>query len=93
MPTRKVSFKGKKKQAKRMSADEWKEYRDEQKQRRQERLPVRQREIEKLSELGYSVVKLTEYQFRVNGAIDLYPIHRRYHILKSGSRGTYKIGP
>jgi hypothetical protein len=66
------------------------DYRDAQQQRRRERLPIRQQEIESLT--GVEVKKLNEYQFRVNGKIDLYPIHHRYHILKSGKRGSYKPG-
>lgn len=63
-------------------------YKDDQKERRAVRLPVRQEEIEGLD--GYEVKKLTAYQFRVNGVLDLYPIHKRWHNIKTGKRGNYK---
>ncbi len=71
-----------------MDAEDFKEYREAQQLRRKERLPVRQQEIEALSELGYEVKRLTDYQYRINGFIDLYPIHNRWHNLKTGKRGS-----
>ena len=68
----------------------WAAYRKDQKARRAARLPACQREILDLREQGRVVKRLTAYQFRVDGAIDLYPIHRRFHVLKTGKRGTYK---
>lgn len=70
-----------------MDADDMKEYREAQQKRRAERLPVRQAEIEALAEAGYAVKKLTDYQYRINDTYDLYPIHNRWHHLKSGKRG------
>lgn len=69
---------------------DWTQYREDQKERRQTRLPIRQQEIEELAELGYSIEKKTEYQYRVNGVIDLYPIHNRWHNIKTGKRGGAK---
>ncbi len=70
-----------------MDADDMKQYREDQQKRRATRLPIRQKEIESLSELGYDVKKLTDWQYRVNNLYDLYPIHNRWHHLKSGKRG------
>lgn len=70
----------------------WREYRRAQQQRRADRLPIRSAEIEDLSRPGYKVRKLTDYQFRVNGVLDLFPIHRRYHNIKTGRRGGYRGG-
>lgn len=72
-----------------MDAEDYKQYRENQKQRRAERLPIRQAEIRSLSD-RYKVQELTPYQFRIDGKIDLYPIHNRYHILSSNKRGGYK---
>lgn len=66
------------------------EHRKAQKERRAERLPGRQGEILALPEHGFTVTELTPYQFRVNGQIDLYPIHRRYHDVKKNKRGNYR---
>ena len=67
--------------------EDWQQYKEEQKERRQKRLPIRQKEIEDLVKLGYNVKKLTEYQYRVNDTFDLYPIHNRWHNLKNNKRG------
>lgn len=73
-----------------MSENDWSQYKDEQKERRQERLPVRQKEIEDLALIGYEVKKITEYQYRINNTYDLYPIHNRWHHLKTNKRGGAK---
>ncbi len=69
------------------TSEDWSQYREEQKKRRADRLPIRIAEIMELE----NVVKLTEYQYRVNGWIDLYPTHRRYHVLHNNKRGNYYI--
>lgn len=68
----------------------WREYKDQQKQRRAERLPARTDEINRLAEKGFDLKWLTTFQCRVNGVIDLYPIHNRYHFIKTGKRGSYQ---
>lgn len=69
------------------NSEDWRDYRESQKKRRKERLPIRVAEI---MSLPFKVQKLTEYQFRVEDKVDLFPVHRRYHILKTGKRGDYK---
>ena len=68
----------------------WRDYREEQKTRRLERLPKRTEEILSLSKLGFKVEQKTEYQFRINDRLDLYPIHNRYHDIEKNRRGGYK---
>jgi hypothetical protein len=70
-------------------SDDMKEYKEAQQKRRAERLPVRQQEIEELTPY-YNVAKLTDYQYRINGILDLFPIHRRFHNIKTNKRGNYK---
>jgi hypothetical protein len=72
------------------SGEVWREYRREQQQRRTDRLGPRSDEIRALAGQGFTVREMTAYQFRVDGALDLYPIHRRYHLIKSGKRGGYR---
>lgn len=67
----------------------WRGFRQEQQARRAARLPARTADIMALEDHGFIVVRVTEFQFRVNGQIDLYPTHRRYHVLKTGKRGDY----
>jgi hypothetical protein len=65
-------------------------HREAQKARRTERLPLRQREILALESRGYRVEQLTLYHFRINDCLDIYPIHFRYHDIKTGRRGTIR---
>lgn len=73
-----------------MSADDFSEYREAQRIRRAERLPIRTAQILALRSYGYKIVELTPYQFRVNDAVDLYPIHNNYHVIRSGKRGSVR---
>lgn len=72
------------------TSEDWREYRRAQQQRRQERHGPRRADILALRGKGFDVVALTDFQFRVDGALDLYPIHRRYHHLPTKQRGDYK---
>lgn len=71
-------------------SEDMKQYREAQQKRRSERLPIRQEEINALSPL-YNIRKITEYQFRINGVLDLYPIHKNWHNIKTKKRGKYTI--
>jgi hypothetical protein len=68
----------------------WRDYRHEMQERARERLAIRQVEIAALAEMGYRVRALTEYQFRVNERLDLFPTRRRYHDIKTQARGRYQ---
>lgn len=70
--------------------DDMRAYKEAQQKRRAERLPIRQKQIEALSDNGYSVKKLTDYQYRINDTYDLYPIHNRWHNIKTDKRGGAK---
>lgn len=37
----------------------------------------------------HHVRQITEYQYRIDGKIDIYPSNHKYHILKTGKRGHY----
>lgn len=68
----------------------WDHHRIEQKMRRRERLPRRTAQIWSLKKMGYSVKQMTEYQFRIKGRVDVFPIHNRYHDIKTNERGGYR---
>lgn len=70
--------------------DAWEGYREAQQARRWRRLPGRQQEILDLRGAGFDVRQLTDYQFRIDGRLDLYPIHRRYHDVQANRRGSYR---
>lgn len=67
----------------------WKDHRRAQQERRADRLPAATEEILALNQAGFTVQKLTDYQFRVNGRLDLFPTHRRYHDVVANRRGSY----
>ena len=47
------------------------------------------RDILALAKAGYDVVCITPYQYRINGRLDLYPTHRKFHDIKMNKRGRY----
>lgn len=67
----------------------WKKHRRAQQQRRAERLPKRVDYLMELKKEGFEIQQLTEYQFRVNRVLDIYPIHHRYHDIKKNRRGGF----
>lgn len=73
----------------------WDDYRTEQRKRREDRLPARREEISALFP-PLMVRDMNEgYQYRVTRGshrIDLYPVHARFHDLKTNRRGSYPVG-
>src|SRR4051812_13942311 len=67
----------------------WREYRRAQQERRASRLGPRTDEILALQGKGFHVRALTDFQFRIDSTLDLYPIHKRYHHLPTEKRGDY----
>lgn len=65
----------------------WKAYHEEQQERRDKRRSARSLEISQLQQDGFKVQRITPYQFRVNGRLDLYPVNNRFHDIKTGRRG------
>lgn len=45
--------------------------------------------MDRLRRLGYQVRQLTPYQFRIEGRLDVYPVNRKWHDIKSNKRGSY----
>lgn len=71
-------------------SEAWGEYKDEQRERRAARLEKRTEQILSLREKGYKVHRFTDYQYRINDAVDLYPTHNLFHDLKTGVRNNYQ---
>lgn len=42
-----------------------------------------------LVEAGYIIRKLTEYQYRINEALDVYPKNAKWHDLENNIRGSF----
>lgn len=67
----------------------WQAYRLDQKWRREKRHPMRVEEIMKLRQIGFKVIALTRWQYRINDRLDVYPIHNRWHDIRTHRRGGY----
>lgn len=67
----------------------WREYREEQVVRRQERLPRRTAQLLTLRNEGFEIEQKSPYQFRVNGVLDVWLTHNRYHDIKANKRGGF----
>lgn len=39
---------------------------------------------------AHTVVKLTPYQYRIDGRLDIYPSNRKWHLIKTGERGQFR---
>lgn len=70
--------------------DDFKAYKEAQKERRAARLPVRTNLILQLRDKGFVIQELSPYQFRINGVLDIYPTHHRYHDIKKNRRGGFR---
>jgi hypothetical protein len=73
-----------------MKADDWGWYKAEQRKRRAKRLPIRTEQILALKRQGYHVEQKTEFHFRINSILDLWPIHNRWHDLRTHEHGGAK---
>lgn len=66
------------------------DYKEQQRARRAKRLPIRTATILALRKEGFTVEQKTEYPLRVNGRLDVWPIHNRWHDIKRNKRGGAK---
>lgn len=46
--------------------------------------------IKALADEGYIVERLTQYQYRINDRLDLFPTNRKYHDVLTGERGDWQ---
>jgi len=67
----------------------WREERKAYKIRRDARIERWKKTMEWLKANGLVVEFLTEYQVRINGMLDLYIVHGRYHNIKFNRRGNF----
>ena len=67
----------------------WREQREAQQARRFARLPKRVERLLALRAEGFEIEQKSPYHFRVNGRLDVWPVHNRYHDLKLKKRGGF----
>jgi hypothetical protein len=46
-------------------------------------------EIEQLKSLGYQIKKFTDYHYRINDILDVWPSKRKFHSIPTDERGNY----
>lgn len=46
--------------------------------------------LPELARAGYTVRKITPYQFRIDDRLDVYPTNARWHDIKTGKRGGFE---
>ena len=72
-----------------MTSRAWEEYERAQRNRRSDRMPKRRDEVLALRGKGYDVTEVAFGHFRVDGKLDLYLLHRRFHFIPTGDCGGY----
>lgn len=50
----------------------------------------RTKQILSLAKEGFRVQRLTEYQYRINGCLDLYPTWAKWHDVRRNQRASFK---
>jgi hypothetical protein len=68
-------------------SDFYREHREAQQERRAKRVPIRTAEILAIKDKGFKIEQKTDYHFRVNDRLDLYPTHNCWHDTKTNRRG------
>lgn len=58
-------------------------------ERRKVRRHANALDIVQMRQHGFTVEKLTDYQYRINGVLDLYPTNGRFHHITENKRGRY----
>ena len=54
--------------------------------------PLATLEVEDLGQNGHMVRQFSKYHYRIDDAVDVYPIHRKYRVIATGRTGTYPLG-
>ncbi len=65
------------------------EHRKEVQERKASRRATETETLLSLREDGFEIKQLTEYHFRVNGFLDIFPTSKKWHNVKTNRRGRY----
>lgn len=68
----------------------WREHNAEMAQMRENRREVWETAQRELIADGYEIRKITPYQFRINGRLDIYPSNKRFHDIRDMRRGDIR---
>ncbi len=69
--------------------DMWRNHRQHIQKKKEARLRKGEESMEELVALDFSVFPLSEYHFRINYTLDVWPSTGKWHDRSSGKRGTY----
>lgn len=72
-----------------LDTDDWKAFNAENNVRKINRRKEQTEEITRLAQKGFLVVKITDYQYRINAILDIYPTNKKFHNIATGKRGKY----
>lgn len=53
--------------------------------------PVINSDIQLLKEKGFSIKQFTDFHYRINGKLDIWPTKSKYHYLPTNERGSFTI--
>jgi hypothetical protein len=67
----------------------WRDVKDDRRQYKQNNRDLFLSMLDELRDT-HDIKELTEYQYRVDGILDLYPSNRKWHLLPTGERGQFK---
>jgi len=71
-------------------SESYHDFREAAKKRREERRLSETETLLSFWEDDFDIRKITDYQFRVNSAVDIYPTNKKWHDLKTNKRGCYR---
>lgn len=69
---------------------DWKEHNDNMNKMRGRRRYQFLEIINEFKELGFDIKEITEYQFRINDCLDIFPSNKRYHDITKNVRGDIR---
>jgi hypothetical protein len=67
----------------------WRDVKDEQRKYKQNNRDLFLSILDEIKD-SHEVIQLTEYQYRIDGKLDIYPSNRKWHVLATGKRGQYR---
>lgn len=70
-------------------SEDFKEHNEQVRRQKQEQRDRRVPQLLELQGEGFQIKKLTEFQYRVNDRLDIYPTWAKWHDIKLNKRGTF----
>ncbi len=68
----------------------WRKHADDMEKMRQRRRWQFRQAAKELRDLGFEIKEVSQFQYRINEAIDIFPSNKRYHDLTKNIRGDIR---